>query len=75
MIDKNRGAEEDVKTRIGKTSNAFNMISKIWQSRHLSTKTEVRIFQHYCHNHFTLWSKDRKRTKGIVQKLQVFVNV
>jgi hypothetical protein len=35
MIDKNRGVEEDVKTRIGKAQNAFNMMSKIWQSRHL----------------------------------------
>jgi hypothetical protein len=43
MINKNGGAE-DVKTRIGKAQNAFNMMNKIWQSRHLSTKTKVRIF-------------------------------
>jgi hypothetical protein len=61
MIDKNKRVEDDVKTRIGKTQNAFNIMSKIWRSRHLSTKTKVRIF-------------NTKTTKGIVQKLQAFVN-
>jgi hypothetical protein len=43
IIDKNGGAEEDVKTRIGKAQNAFNMMSKIWQSRHLSTKPKLEF--------------------------------
>jgi hypothetical protein len=39
----NGGADEDVKTRIGKAQNAFNTMSKIRLSRYLSTKTKFRI--------------------------------
>jgi hypothetical protein len=74
MIDKNGGVEEDVKTRIGKAQNAFNMMSKIWQSWRLSTKTKVIIFNTTVISILLYRAETWKTTKGIVQKLQAFVN-
>jgi hypothetical protein len=50
------------------------MMSKIWQSRHLSTKTKVRIFNTTVISILLNGAETWKATKGIVQKLQAFVN-
>jgi hypothetical protein len=50
------------------------MMSKIWQSRHLSTKTKVRIFNTTVVSILLNGAETWKATKGIVQKLQAFVN-
>ena len=39
------GAEEDIKSRLGKARGAFNKLVKIWRSGQLSKNTKIRIFK------------------------------
>ena len=44
-ITKHRGAEDDIKNRLGKATGAFNKLAKIWRSGQLSKNTKIRIFK------------------------------
>ena len=44
-ITTHRGAEDDIKTRLGKARGAFNKLVKIWRSGQLSKNTKIRIFK------------------------------
>ena len=43
-ITKQGGTDEDVTSRIGKASDAFIMLKKVWTSKEVSTETKMRIF-------------------------------
>jgi len=42
---KHRGAEDDIKSRLGKARGAFNKLVKIWRGAKLSENTKIRIFK------------------------------
>jgi len=44
-ITKHGGAEDDVKSRLGRARGAFNKLVKIWKSGQLTKNTKIRIFK------------------------------
>ncbi|KAL9979755.1 hypothetical protein ACROYT_G017464 [Oculina patagonica] len=42
-ITKHRGAEDDIKSRLGQARGAFNKVVKIWKNGQLSKNTKIRI--------------------------------
>ncbi len=44
-VTRHGGAEEDIKSRLGKARGAFNKSVKIWRSGQLSKNTKIRIFK------------------------------
>ena len=44
-ITKHGGAEDGIKSRLGKATGAFNKLVKIWRSGQLSKNTKIRIFK------------------------------
>ena len=44
-ITKHGGAEDDIKSRLGKARGAFNNLVKIWRSGKLSRNTKIKIFK------------------------------
>jgi len=44
-ITKHGGAEDDIKSRLGKARGAFNKLVKIWRGAKLSENTKIRIFK------------------------------
>ncbi|VDO73345.1 unnamed protein product [Schistosoma mattheei] len=49
------GSDADVKARIGKARTEYLQLKNIWNSKQLSTKSKVRIFQYKCQNSSTEW--------------------
>ena len=39
------GAEDDIKSNLGKAAAAFNKLTRIWRSGQLSKNTKIRIFK------------------------------
>ena len=44
-ITKHGGAEDDIRSRLGRARGAFNKLVKIWKSGQLSKNTKIRIFK------------------------------
>ena len=44
IVSKDGGADEDIRSRIGKARHASRSLNNIWRSSNLSTKTKIRIF-------------------------------
>ena len=44
VVNIDGGADEDVKSRINKARVAFNIMRPIWNSKALSQRSKVRIF-------------------------------
>ena len=44
-LSKHGGAEDDIKSNLGKGAAAFNKFAKIWRSGQLSKNTKNRIFK------------------------------
>ncbi|VDP03312.1 unnamed protein product [Schistosoma margrebowiei] len=73
-IDEQGGSDADVKARIGKARAAYLQLRNIWNSKHLSTNTKVRIFSTNVKTVLLYGAKTWKTTKAIIQKIQVFIN-
>lgn len=44
-LTKHGGAEDEVKSHLGKVAAAFNKLTKIWRSGELSKSAKIRIFK------------------------------
>ncbi|VDP49448.1 unnamed protein product [Schistosoma mattheei] len=74
IIDEQGGCDADVKARIGKARAAYLRLRIIWNSKHLSTNTKVRILNTNVKTVLLYGAKTRRTTKAIIQKLQMFIN-
>ena len=42
---RDEGAEADIRKRLSKARNSFNILGKVWKSESYSRKTKLRLFQ------------------------------
>ena len=74
IISKTGGTEEDIKSRIGKAPHVFVTLKPVWNSRNILIKTKLNIFNSNVKSVLLYGSETWTHTKGLVSKLQVFVN-
>ena len=68
------GTDEDIQAPIGKARKAFVMPRPIWRSTALTIKTELRVFGSNVKAVLLCGSETWRLTKGLEQKLEVFIN-
>ena len=68
------GSVEDIQARIRKARQAFAMLRPIWRSAALTTKAKLRVFGSNVKAVLLYGSETWRLTKGMEQKLQVFIN-
>ena len=73
-INKIGGTEKDTKARIQKARVAFLMMGKIWKSKLIKLKTNMRIFNSSVKSVLLYSSETWRITKHTVNKIQTFVN-
>lgn len=74
QITTDGGAREDVKTRIRKAQCAFGQLQNIWNSKNLSLKTKIRIFNSNVKSVLLYGCETWLVAEEVTRKLQVFVN-
>ena len=74
IIDKRGGSEADIKARIGKARIAFSQLQKVWKASKISLQTKLRLFNSNVKSVLMYGCETWKTTKGIVRKIQTFVN-
>ncbi|VDP25598.1 unnamed protein product [Schistosoma margrebowiei] len=74
IIDEQGGSDADVKARIGKTRTAFLQLMNIWNSKQLSTKIKVRIFNTNVKAVLLYGAETWRTTTTTIRKVQVFIN-
>ena len=74
IVGKKGGNEEDIQARIRKARRAFATLRPIWRSTALTTKTKLRVFGSNEKAVLVSGSETWRLTKGLEQKLQVFIN-
>ena len=69
------GADEDVKSRVGKARQAFNNTPRpVWNPTSISTKTKLRIFTTNVKSVLLYGPETWRVTRSISKKLQTFIN-
>ncbi len=71
IVSNDVGAEQDVEARISKARHAFSTLRPIWNSKQISFKTKMRIFNS---NVILYGAETWKNTKSLTNKIQVFTN-
>ena len=74
IVTSHGGADEDVKSRIGKARQPFNILRPVWHSTSMSIKTKLRIFSTNVNSVLLHGSKTWRVTRSISKKLQTFTN-
>ena len=74
IVRKKGRSDKDIQARIGKARLAFAMLKPIWRSTALTTGTKLRIFASNVKAVLLHGSETLRLTKGLKQKLQVFIN-
>lgn len=74
VVTSDGGADEDVKSRIGKARQAFNTLRPVWNSTSISTKTKLQIFTTNVKSVLLYGSETWRVTRSISNKLQTFIN-
>ncbi|CAH8469006.1 unnamed protein product [Schistosoma turkestanicum] len=74
IIDEKGGSDADVRARIGKARVAFLQLKNIWNSKQLSNKTKLSIFNTNVKTVLLYGAETWRTTKAIIQKIQVFIN-
>ena len=74
IVSKTGGTDEDIQAQIGKARQAFAMLSPIWRSTAPTTKIKLRVFGSNLKAVLLYGSETWRLTKGLEQKLQVFIN-
>ena len=74
VINEKGGTEEDTKTRIQKAQFTFNSLKKIWQSKEISLKTKLRIFNSNVKSVLLYGAESWKVNQRVTKDLQTFVN-
>ncbi|XP_022806441.1 uncharacterized protein LOC111343517 [Stylophora pistillata] len=73
-ISKDGGADRDVQGRIGKARTALTTQRPVWNSKTISRKTKLRIFNTNVKSLLLYGSETWRITKATSNKLQCFVN-
>lgn len=63
IVSKTGGADEDIRSRIGKARHAFVTLRPIWKSNNISLKTKIRIFETNVKSVLLYGSETWKQTK------------
>ncbi|KAK7089318.1 hypothetical protein V1264_024890 [Littorina saxatilis] len=74
VISTDGGADDDVKSRINKARHAFNTLRPIWNSKALSLRSKIRIFNTNVKAVLLYGSETWRVTNTITGKLQTSVN-
>ena len=74
VIDVQGGADADVKARIGKARQAFTSLKPIWNSKKISLKTKLKLYNSNVKTVLLYGSESWKTTHEIVRKLRVFTH-
>ncbi|VDP71814.1 unnamed protein product [Schistosoma mattheei] len=74
IIDEHGGSDTGVKARISKARAVYLQLKNIWNSKQLSTNTNVRIFNTNVNTVLLYESETWTTTKVIIQNIQVFIN-
>ena len=74
IVSKKGVIEGDNQARIRKARHAFAMLGPKWRSTELTTKTKLRVFGLNVKAVLLYGSETWRLTKGLEQKLQVFIN-
>lgn len=74
VVNIDGGADDDVKSRINKARVAFNTLRPIWNSKALSRRSKVRIFNTNVKAVLLYGSETWRVTNTITKKIQTFVN-
>lgn len=69
------GTYADIKHRIKKAKVVFNMLRKIWSSKHNSINTKMCIFNSNVKQGMVYGSETRRTTKHTTNSLKTFINV
>ena len=69
------GAEEDVKSRLGKPGLVLNMVRPVWNASPISTKTKLRIVTANVKVTLLYGSETWKVTQALSNKLQALLHV
>ena len=73
-VSVNGGTDEDIKVRINKARVVFKLLKKVLNSRVISCKTKLRIFNSNVKSVLLYGSETWRNTKSSNNKLQTFVN-
>ncbi|VDO68746.1 unnamed protein product [Schistosoma mattheei] len=74
IIDEHGGSDVDVKAQIGKARAAYLQLNNIWNSKQLSTNTNVRILNTNIKIVQLYGAEAWTTMKTIIQKIQEFIN-
>ena len=74
IVDEVGGTEADIRARISKARNAFNLLGKFWKDRTISIRTKCRLFNSNIKPVLLYGCETWKFTKMLLYKLQTFVN-
>ncbi|VDO83117.1 unnamed protein product [Schistosoma margrebowiei] len=74
IIDGHGGSEADVKARIDKARATYLQLRNVWNSKQLSTNTNIRISNTNAKTVLLYGAETWRTTKAIIQKIQVFSN-
>ncbi|VDO88596.1 unnamed protein product [Schistosoma margrebowiei] len=74
ITDEHDGSDAHVKTRIGKSRATYLQLKNIWNSKQLSSNTEVTILNTNVKTVLLYEAETWRTTKPIIQKIQVFIN-
>jgi hypothetical protein len=74
VVSTDGGADEDVRSRINKSRLAFNTLRPIWNSKALSQRSKIRIFNTNVKAVLLYGSETWRVTNTITNKIQTFIN-
>ncbi|KAL6491468.1 hypothetical protein MHYP_G00018130 [Metynnis hypsauchen] len=74
VVNTDGGADEDVRSRINKARLAFNTLRPIWNSKALSQRSKIRIFNTNVKAFLLYGSETWQVTNTISNKLHIFIN-
>ncbi|KAL6485865.1 hypothetical protein MHYP_G00052570 [Metynnis hypsauchen] len=74
VVNTDGGADEDVRSRINKARLAFNTLRPIWNSKALSQRSKIRIFNTNVKAVLLYGSETWRVTNTISNKLHIFIN-
>ena len=74
IIDKNGGTDADVRARIGKARAVYLQLKNIWNSKVLSIRTKIRLFNSNVKSILLYGAETWRTTKFTTIKIQSFIN-
>ena len=74
MLTVDGGTDEDIKTRIGKAQGTFTTLKTLWNSRVISTKTKLKIFNSNVKSVLLYGAESWRNNKQSTNKVQTFIN-